>query len=249
MKTLLISIICLPSVFFGQTDTLNQTDVNGQKQGYWILYGKDLPEAGTPSTLKVEEGYFKNNKKSGIWKRYYEDGIKLKAVMNFQYQEVEKNSVRGNVFYYAYYDNGALKRKPEIGACGTKSNNFNYDESGSIVQIERFDENCNSSYELRKIMPNELDELSFFVIDSQWQKVVEQLKDQSPYAEIDFKQSGHYMADYHQQVFQLGDFVDGKLMTGREYWFSETMQTQAVRYFENGKYVYSMLSQAATSKL
>ena len=47
----------------GQSDTINQADAKGQKQGYWEKRGSD-------NTL-IYQGYFKDNKPVGEMRRYY----------------------------------------------------------------------------------------------------------------------------------------------------------------------------------
>ncbi len=66
-------------------DTINVTDVNGLKQGRWIVFGFVIPGGKKPNETKeemsnraqraiFEEGVYKDNKKQGIWKYYYKDG-------------------------------------------------------------------------------------------------------------------------------------------------------------------------------
>lgn len=51
-------------------DTLNRVDQSGLKQGPWVVHVDDLRgERGYE-----EEGYFHNNKKEGIWRRYSLEG-------------------------------------------------------------------------------------------------------------------------------------------------------------------------------
>lgn len=68
MKSLLIilSFLIFSEYSFGQKDTLNVTDGNDLKQGYWIL--KD--DGGK----KIEEGRYLNGAKTGRWIGYYTDG-------------------------------------------------------------------------------------------------------------------------------------------------------------------------------
>lgn len=73
MKTILI-IICIIFSFTSiiAQESLNQTDSNHLKQGKWI--GK------YPDGAIRYEGFFKNDKPVGQWKRYHENG-KLKAIL------------------------------------------------------------------------------------------------------------------------------------------------------------------------
>ncbi len=78
MKVYLIVIlvwILSPVVFCQQTDTINITDKNGKKQGHWIK----RDEAGTIQY----EGFFKDDKPVGEFKRYYEDGT-IRSLMFHQ---------------------------------------------------------------------------------------------------------------------------------------------------------------------
>jgi len=59
------------------------TDANG-RQGYWIIYGKDAPEKPEyPAMGKVEQGAYKDNKKTGEWIFYHTDGATPRTKGNF----------------------------------------------------------------------------------------------------------------------------------------------------------------------
>jgi len=61
-------------------DTLNRVDMQGRKQGPWVVQVDDLRgERGYE-----EEGYYLNDKKEGAWRRYSLEGD-LIAVENFRY--------------------------------------------------------------------------------------------------------------------------------------------------------------------
>lgn len=78
---LTMSTTCMGSGDLDQDEKLNRKDVEGRKQGKWIYFGKDRPEEGFPNDGKIEEGNYKNDRKEGIWVKYYNDGItpKLKG--------------------------------------------------------------------------------------------------------------------------------------------------------------------------
>jgi len=61
-------------------DTLNRTDIQGRKQGPWVVQVPEL--RGEPGY--EEDGYFVNDKKEGRWVRYTLQGDKL-AVENFRW--------------------------------------------------------------------------------------------------------------------------------------------------------------------
>ncbi|MGN6402454.1 MAG: hypothetical protein ACTHMD_18485 [Flavisolibacter sp.] len=61
-------------------DTLNRVDVKGMKQGPWAVHVDDLRgERGYE-----EEGYYENNRKEGVWRRYSLEGD-LIAVENYRF--------------------------------------------------------------------------------------------------------------------------------------------------------------------
>ncbi len=109
-----------------QSDTLNRTDENNLKQGWWIYYYK------TNSAQKESEGKYENSRKQGIWKRYYESGT-TKDEINY------KNN-RPFGYYKTYFDNGNVQEE------GNWVNNRNtgsfkrYYENGQVSQEFKFDE-------------------------------------------------------------------------------------------------------------
>jgi len=100
----LISLILtmVGSPLFAQK--VNKTDKEGKKQGKWIYFGKDRPDAGYPDNGKIEEGTFQDDRKEGYWTKYYNDGKtpKLKG-------EYENNRPKGN--YVKYFENGKIKEQ------------------------------------------------------------------------------------------------------------------------------------------
>ncbi|MFC2100491.1 LytTR family transcriptional regulator DNA-binding domain-containing protein [Bacteroidota bacterium] len=82
MKQTLLTVIillCFVSLIAQQTssDTINQLDDSGKKQGYWVKYHEE--------GQKKYEGYFKNDIPIGMFRYYYSDGS-LRAVSNFYNQ-------------------------------------------------------------------------------------------------------------------------------------------------------------------
>jgi antitoxin component YwqK of YwqJK toxin-antitoxin module len=80
-------------------DTLNRVDMNGKKQGPWVIHVDDLRgERGYE-----EEGYFYNDLKEGTWRRYSLNGIKI-AHENYRW-----GKLNGKSQYFTY--NGGLERE------------------------------------------------------------------------------------------------------------------------------------------
>jgi len=84
-------------------DTINRIDMNNLKQGHWIYYGKDKRLPNYADDQIVEEGEYIDNRKNGIWKKYFDNG-KLQNEITY------KNS-RPNGHAKIYYKNGNLKEE------------------------------------------------------------------------------------------------------------------------------------------
>ena len=130
----LICIVLCNLVSFSQNDTINYTDDQNKKQGYWIFTNKQKKLPGYQPNQKVEEGYYVNNKKDGKWVFYYRNGKKKhilfyqdgipdgKATFFYKNGTVrETGTWRNNRWvgeYKQYYENGNPK------------NHFSYDNRG-----------------------------------------------------------------------------------------------------------------------
>jgi hypothetical protein len=62
-KTLLISLLVC-GLGFSQSDTLNQLDTEGKRQGYWVLRGADSPDKKFCDTCKMAEGVYIKGRKN-----------------------------------------------------------------------------------------------------------------------------------------------------------------------------------------
>lgn len=125
----ILAFCFIANICFAQSDSVNRKDAAGLKQGYWIFYGKDLPERDYCYTCKVEEGHYKDDRKTGLWIRYYQNGnIKVKA-----------NLVDGrpSAYYETYYENGMLKETGYFDKGKNKGAYSRYYENGCI-QVEKY---------------------------------------------------------------------------------------------------------------
>lgn len=62
----------------------NLIDTKG-RQGYWIIYGRDMPDKKEfPADGKIEEGNYLDNKKTGEWIFYKTDGMSVESTSNFR---------------------------------------------------------------------------------------------------------------------------------------------------------------------
>ncbi|MEO7393312.1 MAG: hypothetical protein ABIU11_00140 [Chitinophagaceae bacterium] len=80
-------------------DTLNRVDIKGKKQGPWSIHIDNLRgERGFE-----EEGYYENDLKEGVWKKYSLEGVKI-AEENFRW-----GKLNGKSQYFTF--NGGLMRE------------------------------------------------------------------------------------------------------------------------------------------
>lgn len=162
----------LISKTYSQNDTINKTDSLGKKNGLWILKGKDKPNMCYKPEQIAEEGYYKNGKKTGIWKEYFCNG-NLKNSVTFEngkpsgiasiYYENGKIQESGLFInnrwtgkYYLYYDNGSIQHEFYFNEKGKREGKqYYYYKSGNIAIIGYFKEgkedSCRNYFENGKI--------------------------------------------------------------------------------------------------
>ena len=80
---------------YSQSDTLNRTNDNGTKFGYWLV--------NYDNGKVKDEGFYVNGKKEGLWKSYYEDGKKQNEI-------IFKNN-RPNGYAKFYFENGNISEE------------------------------------------------------------------------------------------------------------------------------------------
>ena len=112
------------SIFYSQ----NLKDENGKRTGKWVFKGEDRPNSGFPKDGKVEEGYFVNGRKEGIWIKYHVDGKTVSLKGNYS-----NNRPEGD--YKRFYKNGKLK----------ESGSFNKDEYKGL--LTRYHSNGKLAYQ------------------------------------------------------------------------------------------------------
>ena len=91
------------------TDTLaggalNAIDSQGMRQGFWRITGEMVHDKAYKKGQVVEEGNYLDNKRSGVWKKFFPTGG-MRSEITYA-----DNHPRG--WYTTYYDNGQIE---EIG--------------------------------------------------------------------------------------------------------------------------------------
>lgn len=128
MRTFLLYLTLILFSNANAQDNFNCKDSLGRKQGHWIIYGKDRPDAGIPADGKVEEGNYIDDRKEGTWIKYHDDGQtpKLKG---------EYKNNRPYSIYEKTWENGNLR---EIG---------HFEKNKQTDSLKRFYENGQLEYE------------------------------------------------------------------------------------------------------
>jgi antitoxin component YwqK of YwqJK toxin-antitoxin module len=98
---LLLLFACSSMQLIAFDGEINQTDAKGQRQGYWIIKGSMIDDRDYKPESKVEEGNYTDNRKEGLWKRYWPNG-KLRS-------EIFYNYGRPLGEYKLFYENGKLE--------------------------------------------------------------------------------------------------------------------------------------------
>lgn len=88
---------------FAQNDSTNQTDDNNRKQGHWIFTNKTRSLPGYKTDQIVEDGYYENNRKVGVWTFYFNNG-KIKHKLTYL-----NNQPNGPAVFY--YKSGKIREK------------------------------------------------------------------------------------------------------------------------------------------
>lgn len=110
----------------------NHTDEKGLRQGFWQITGEMVQDKAYKSNQVVEEGTYVDNKRNGVWKKYYPNG-KLRSEITYK-----NNHPRG--LYTTYYETGA---KEEYGDWQGNRNVGEYKRfhrNGTLAQEFTFNE-------------------------------------------------------------------------------------------------------------
>jgi antitoxin component YwqK of YwqJK toxin-antitoxin module len=129
MKNLIILLLS-----FGICQTVlcqNKRDKNGKRTGKWVFTGADIPNYGRSKDVKVEEGYFVNGRKEGVWIKYHADGKTIQLKGNYL-----NNRPEGT--YKKFHKDGKLKEAGTINKSLFKDELVRYNSNGKIVYIGNF---------------------------------------------------------------------------------------------------------------
>lgn len=113
-------------------DTINKVDVNGKRQGKWIIKAKSRVDNGYKDGQVIEEGEYSNTRKKGIWKKYYPDGS-IKS-------EITYVNSRPKGPYTLYYPNGNIEEQGNWARTKNTGSFKRFHSNGKIAQDFTFTE-------------------------------------------------------------------------------------------------------------
>ena len=149
------SLCCLLLILSTAAWAQNKRNADGERQGKWVFTGKDFPNRKLPKTQKVEEGYYVNGRKEGIWTKFFPDGkIQLKGTNN-------NNRPQGT--YTRYYPNGKIAEQGDFQANGYKGLLLRYHDNGQLAYRANFNNQGQESGKVCYYHPNGKLALSYTV--------------------------------------------------------------------------------------
>ncbi len=123
-------------------DNKNYTDELGRRQGYWIILGFSSSDDGYMANQKVEEGEYIDNKRSGLWKKFYPSGgiqSEINYVENHPYGSYityyPNNRVEEAGYWTANKNTGDFKRFYENGQLAQE---FNFNSHGKRDGLQKY---------------------------------------------------------------------------------------------------------------
>ncbi len=114
-------------------DTINRRDANDMRHGWWRIRNIDGKFKGYEEGQLVEEGEYVNNKKNGVWTKYYPNGKKK--------QELTFVNNIANGYAKIYYRSGQVQEEGMWHQNKWSGHYKYYNENGNL----KYDWNYNSS--------------------------------------------------------------------------------------------------------
>ncbi len=112
-------------------DSINVTDSQGWKQGRWVEDSDGEDSEGCSVGTKLEEGYYKDNRKAGVWKRFWCSGkVKNELIYNNDKTITSKD----------YYPDGKLKEEGTWNNLGWIGPYKTYHPNGKLYYEWEYDQ-------------------------------------------------------------------------------------------------------------
>lgn len=210
------------SAFVAQnpSDTINQKDSLHKKQGYWKIYAYMRNEPGYKPDEIIEEGYYLNDRKTGLWIKYYPGG-KIKSKINYQYG-------RAYGYFEVYYSNGCMEESGEWTIGKTK-------------QYIRYLPNCGDSIKGEVIKKDTLQKFIPYSPSNIYPENRTHKKDSVFEVPVLNDSTNGYAKFYDKDknIQYDGYFENGKLKEGRYFVYDEYGLLEKIMIYKDFKYVGS----------
>ena len=162
---ILVSVLVATAQSSGNTgDSINVRDANNQKQGWWKVYNTDGKYKGYENGQLVEEGEYVNNRKTGVWTKYYPNGNKKHeltfanniangyAKIYYRNGQLQEEGIwkmnRWSGQYKYYYPDGTMKYDWNYNASGKREGEQKYFHENGVLQYLGSWKNGNENGEL-----------------------------------------------------------------------------------------------------
>jgi len=231
--------------FIYKGDTINRADMNGLKQGDWIIFGKNKPGTCFKDSQVVERGKYLDNRKTGTWSEYYCNG-NPRSKLTFKGGRPEGYAVM-------FHENGNVSEEGNWKANRWVGKYRQYDTSA--VLIYEFEFNENGIREGRKtVYPvndpviegkfcngaiiKEYDSSGGYITTDQDDKSKPGNKDSLALnkTRIYNLNGQHTLYNSKKQITKDGVFKDNRLMDGKAYIYDENGILTRIAIYKDGKY-------------
>ncbi len=240
-------------------DTINRIDNNNLKQGLWISFNEDTGK-------KIDEGIYKNGKKSGIWKKYYKSGTiksEITYLNNIPTGYAKFYYANGNVSeegiwkinkwtgnYKYYFENGKLSYDWNYNSSGKRTGDQKYYHENGNLMIEGDWANGKEAGALKEyyvdgslkseksFADGKLDETSVKHYKKQETKAIVTKKEKSIESVKLFTGNGYYkLNNKNKKVDREGEFLNGRLVDGKRYFYNSNGELIKTSIYKNGKLI------------
>lgn len=158
LRTILFSFLLLS---IGRAAAQNKRNSAGERHGKWVFTGKDYPNKNLPKTQKVEEGYYVDGRKEGVWTKYFTNGkVRLKGTYN-------NNRPEGS--FTRYYSNGQISEQGTFKSNSYKGLLLRYHENGQLAYRANFNNQGEETGKVVYYHPNGKVALTYTVKDGEVQ--------------------------------------------------------------------------------
>jgi len=211
----IISFLLLPVLWMqtalAQSDTLNKTDEQGKKQGYWVKY--------TASGNRIYEGRFFHDIPTGEFRYYHENG-KLKAISVFtdsgQHARTRLFNTQGKMIAEGNYQG---EKKDSLWR-------YCNGAEGYLVSDEQFHDGLKHGISHTYYPDGKVMEVISWVQDLQHGEWIQYHSDGS------MKLKGHFEYGLKQGPFEVFDLDGSKLITGA---YADGLSDGEWRYYDESE--------------